>query len=71
MKLALIAIFLSLIITVGIHSVSPYRRMQMIAAFRNDRRAAVQHFLLVILGYAVPIYLLLFVDSCSRWAGLE
>jgi hypothetical protein len=71
MKLALIAIFLFLIITVGIYSASPYRRIQMIAAFRRDRRAAAQHFLLLILGYAVPIYLLLFVDRCPQWTALE
>ena len=69
MRLALI--LPAVIITAGIHSASPYRRMQMIAAFRRNRRAAMQHFLLLIFGYAVPIYLLLYVDSCSQWTALE
>jgi hypothetical protein len=67
MKLALIAIFMLFEHPVGIHSVWPYRRMQMIAAFRRDRRAAV----VPILGCALAIFLLLFVDGCSKWTALE
>ena len=71
MRLALIAILLAVIITVGIHSASTYRRMQMIAAFRRNRRVATERLLLLIFGYAVPIHLLLHVDSCSKWTAFE
>ena len=29
------------------------------------------HCLLFVFGYAVPIYLLLYVDSCSQWTAFE
>jgi len=70
-RLALIAILLAVIVTVGIHAFSPKRRAKMIATFRRNKWVAVEHYLLSVFGYAVPIYLLLYVDSCSQWTAFE
>jgi hypothetical protein len=64
MKLALIAILLAVVVTVGIHAFSPNRRAKMIATFRRNKWVAAERCLLIVFGYAVPIYLLLYIDSC-------
>jgi hypothetical protein len=71
MRLALIAILLAVVVTVGIHASSPNRRAKMIATFRRNKRVATEHCFLTVFGYAVPIYLLLYVDSCSQWIAFE
>ena len=71
MRLALIAILLAVVVTVGIHAFSPNRRAKMIATFRRNKWVAAEHRLLFVLGYAVPIYLLLYVDSCSQWTAFD
>jgi len=71
MRLALIAILLAVVVTVGIHAFSPNRRAKMVATLRRNKWVAAEHCLLSVLGYAVPIFLLLYVDSCSRWTAFE
>ena len=71
MRLALIAILLAVVVTVGIHALSPNRRAKMIATFRRNKWVAAEHCLLFVFGYAAPIYLLLYVDSCSQWTAFE
>jgi hypothetical protein len=71
MRLALIAILLAVVVTVGIHAFSPNRRAKMIATFRRNKWVAAEHCLLFVFGYAVPIYLLFYVDSCSQWTAFE
>ena len=71
MRLVLIAIFLAVVLTAGIHAFSPKRRAKMIATFRRNKWVAAEHCLLLVFSYAVPIYLLLYVDSCSQWTAFE
>ena len=71
MRLALIAILLAVVVTVGIHAFSPNRRAKLIATFRCSKSVATEHCFLTVFGYAVPIYLLLWVDSCSQWSAFE
>jgi hypothetical protein len=71
MKLALIAILLAVVVTVGIHAFSPNRRAKMIETFRRNKWVAAEHCLLIVFGYAAPIYLLLYVDSCSHWTAFK
>ena len=71
MRLALIAILLAAVLAVGIHAFSPNRRAQITAIFRRNKWVAAEHCLLTVFGYAVPIYLLLYVDSCSQWTAFE
>jgi hypothetical protein len=71
MRLALIAALLAVVVTVGIHAFSPNRRAKMVATFRCNKWVAAEHSLLSVFGYAVPIYLLLYVDSCSQWTAFE
>jgi hypothetical protein len=71
MRLALIAILLAVIVTVGIHAFSPNRRAKMIATFRRSKWVVAEHCLLIVFGYAVPIYLLLYVGTCSQWTAFE
>jgi len=56
MRLELIAILQAVIVTAGIHVVSPDRRMQIIALVgaTGGQRPAMQHFSLLIFGSAVP-----------------
>ena len=70
MRLALIAILLAVVVTVSIHAFSPNRRAKMVATFRNKWIVA-ERCLSFVFGYAVPIYLLLYVDSCSQWLRLN
>ena len=70
MRLALITILLAVVVTVGIHAFSPNRRAKLAATFRRNKWVATERFLTVF-GYAVPIYLLLWVDSCSHWSAFE
>ena len=44
---------------------------KMVATFRRSKWIAAEHCLLFVFGYAVPIYLLLYVDSCSQWTAIE
>jgi ABC-type antimicrobial peptide transport system permease subunit len=71
MRLALIAFLLAAIVTIAIHAFSPKRREKMITTFRRNKWIAAEHCLLFVFGYAVPIYLLLYVDSCSQWTAFE
>jgi hypothetical protein len=71
MRLALIAILFSLAIAIGIYAVSQDQRTKMIAAFRKNKPATAEKILLAVFSYAVPIYLLLYVDSCSQWTAIE
>jgi hypothetical protein len=71
MRLALIAILLAVVVTIGIHAFSPNLRAKMFAIFQRNRWVGAEHCLLFVFGYAVPIYLLLYVDSCSQWAAIE
>ena len=71
MRLALIAILLSLAIAIGVYAASQDQRTKTIAAFRKNKRAATEKILLIVFSYAVPIYLLLYVDSCSQWTAIE
>ena len=71
MRLALTAILLAVVVTVGIHAFSPSQRAKMVAAFRRNKWVAAEHCLLFVFGYAVPNYLLLYVDSCSQWTAFE
>ena len=71
MRLALIAILLAVVVTVGIHAFSPNRWAKLIATFRRYKWVATEHCFLTVFGYAVPIYLLLYVYSCSQWTAFE
>jgi len=71
MRLALIAILLAVVVTIVIHAFSPNRRAKTVAAFRRNKWVATEHCLLFVFGYAVPIYLLLYVDRCSQWTAFE
>ena len=71
MRLALIAILLAVVVTVGIHAFSPSQRERMVATFRRNKWVAAEHCLLFVFGYAVPFYLLLYVDSFSRWTAFD
>ena len=71
MRLALIAILLAVVVTVGIHAFLPNRRAKTVATFQRNKWVAAEHYLLFVFGYAVPIYLLLYVDSCSQWIAFE
>ena len=71
MRLALIAILLSVVIATGIYAVSREQRARMIADFRKSKRAGAERILLTVFAYAIPVYLLLYVDSCSQWTALE
>jgi hypothetical protein len=71
MKSALFAILLASLFVVGFHAASRDQRAKLIAALRTNWWAASKRFLLAVLSYAVPIYLLLFVDSCSQWTAFE
>jgi len=71
MRLALIAILLAVVVTVVIHAFSPNWRREMVATFRRNKWVAAERCLLFVFGYAVPIYLLLYVDSFSQWTAFE
>jgi hypothetical protein len=72
MRLAsLIAILLAVVVTVGIHAFPPNQRAKMAATFQRNKWVAAEHCLLFVLGYPVPIYLLLYVDNCSQWTAFD
>jgi len=71
MRLALIAVLLGVVVTVGIHAFSPNRRAKMVATYRCNKWVAAEHCLFSVFGYAVPISLLLYVDRCSQWTASE
>ena len=52
MRLALIAILLSLAIAIGIYTVSQDQRTKMIAAFRKNKRTTAEKILLTVFSYA-------------------
>jgi hypothetical protein len=71
MRLAPIAILLAVVVAVGIYAFSPNLRAKMVATFQRNKWVAAEHCLLLVFGYAVPIYLLLYVDSCSQRSAFE
>jgi hypothetical protein len=64
MSLVWQALALSTAVTLALFIFTPYRRLQMTAAIQRSKWIALQGFLVVIIGYVVPIYLLLLLASC-------
>jgi hypothetical protein len=64
MSLVWQALALSTAVALALFIFTPYRRLQMLAAIQRSWWIALQGFLMVIVGYVVPIYLLLLLGSC-------
>jgi hypothetical protein len=67
MRLALIAILLAVVVTVGIHAFSPNRRAKMIATFRRNKWVAAEYCSALFSATLSPITF----DSCSQWTAFE